>query len=543
MKELLVKEVLELYQNELSQNGKPQNIEEFTVLAAIIAKIDPVDSGKVGTDNGSDSIFKVVSLATGTKCVGEELIDKQGHIIHDSHAEVIARRGFLRYLLELLLLLETTPSLENELLCPLMRKNPESLKEGYKIKHNWLFYLYISDSPCGDACIYPSISGEMCFTGAKLAAMIEDRSCPHYDSASSKALGSIEISQKDNGLIVEKDQQLVGPARTKSSRSDTQHPTNSMSCSDKICRWLHLGLQGKVLYNLVGKVELSGIIVGRDPSAATEAQLQALQRALRGRCETDSSEAKESIDMLIVDEEGLQFSSSKGNVKHRLTNTATEESTTSTTANIEVTYEDTVNGIGNKRTADSNELSSKKKKIKKLQPVPCGTSINWISSPPTSTNTNNTAHRPPPLVDLLLGYFNEIKHNIKVTKSGSQEVTIAHTGLPHGTTQKARNGKGSVEGQSSDRPRGPKKLSISRLSPYALQWLCQLSYDQDKESRETKPVIEYKEWKNSLLTHPEYEENAVKFFKTPIFSAWKRKQQTLDTLITEERLALSKEQQ
>lgn len=522
MKELLVKEVLELYQNELSQNGKPQNIEEFTVLAAIIAKIDPVDTGKVLKDDGSgNGLIKVISLATGTKCVGEEIIDKEGHIIHDSHAEVIARRGFLRYLLELLLLLETTPSLEEEFLCPLMRKNPESLKEGYKIKRNWSFYLYISDSPCGDACIYPSISGEMCFTGAKLAAMIEDRPCPHYDLPSSKALSSIEISQKDNGLIVEKDQQLIGPARTKSSRSDTQHPTNSMSCSDKICRWLHLGLQGKVLHNLIGKIELSGIIVGRDPSATTEAQLQALQRALHRRCEADA-EAKEAIDILIVDEEGLQFSSSKGNVKHRLTNTATEESTT---ANIEVTNEEKVNEVGNKRTAEINELSSKKKKrIKKLQPVPCGTSINWISSPPTSPHTNNTS----PLIALLSGYFDEIKHNIKSTKSGNQEVTIAHTGLPHGTTQKARNGKGSVEGTSSDRPRGPKKLSISRLSPYALQWLCQLLFDKDNKLRETKPVMGYKEWKNSLQTHPEYEENASKFFKTPIFSVWKRKQQASD---------------
>jgi tRNA-specific adenosine deaminase 1 len=44
----------------------------------------------------------VVSLATGTKCIGNGLEKEKsstGNLLHDSHAEVLARRGFIVYIL------------------------------------------------------------------------------------------------------------------------------------------------------------------------------------------------------------------------------------------------------------------------------------------------------------------------------------------------------------------------------------------------------------------------------------------------------------
>lgn len=43
---------------------------------------------------------KVVSLGTGSKCLPAERLPKAGDALHDSHAEVLARRGLIRWLLE-----------------------------------------------------------------------------------------------------------------------------------------------------------------------------------------------------------------------------------------------------------------------------------------------------------------------------------------------------------------------------------------------------------------------------------------------------------
>ena len=71
--------------NRLPPSGKPTP-GGWTVLAGVVAQGGPLPSPVV------------VSLATGTKCIGARDLVQHGCVLHDCHAEVLAVRG-LRCLL------------------------------------------------------------------------------------------------------------------------------------------------------------------------------------------------------------------------------------------------------------------------------------------------------------------------------------------------------------------------------------------------------------------------------------------------------------
>jgi tRNA-specific adenosine deaminase 1 len=200
----VVSAILTVY-DKLPVGGKPRD-DEYTVLAAIVAV----------SDTGEQV---VVSLATGTKCIGRDFDNKAGCLLSDSHAEVVARRGFIRYLHEQLRKMVDSPSHHP----PFLEVHSSSADVEHPkiaLKAGWKLVLYASDSPCGDAALYEAnLSGEAkVVTGAKPCA--------------------------------EEGAETVGCVRTKSGRSDiaAEARTSSMSCSDKISRWSYLGLQGYVQY-------------------------------------------------------------------------------------------------------------------------------------------------------------------------------------------------------------------------------------------------------------------------------------------------------
>lgn len=110
----------------LPKTGKPKET-EWTILSSIVKE--------------QNSTFEVVSLGTGSKCIGKTKMCPQGTIVNDSHAEVMCRRAFLRYLYSQLT--------ENSTIFNSNENKAFSLKPEVK------FHFFTTQVPCGDAAIFP----------------------------------------------------------------------------------------------------------------------------------------------------------------------------------------------------------------------------------------------------------------------------------------------------------------------------------------------------------------------------------------------------
>ncbi|XP_077453449.1 tRNA-specific adenosine deaminase 1 isoform X3 [Stigmatopora argus] len=125
--------------DELPRRGKPEPGREWTPLAAVVKMSQCANSNKVEKE--------VVSLGTGTKCIGQTAMSPKGDVLNDSHAEVIARRGCIRYLIHELHRAVTGKG--SSVYCQSMHQGKWRLQPGIS------FLLFISHTPCGDASIIP----------------------------------------------------------------------------------------------------------------------------------------------------------------------------------------------------------------------------------------------------------------------------------------------------------------------------------------------------------------------------------------------------
>lgn len=433
--------------------GKPQVNREWTVYAAIVAvlhcqpanpdnELDQDASNQIHIDlkdkKNNQYDMWVVSCATGSKCCAilhpnVQSTPKQkdnnrinnpnnsdnenqnwgGGVLHDSHAEVLAKRGFMKVLwteiqqsLSEILTMSTattsTPSVNEEStsdssnpfesenschetknhgnnrkiensrrLLGLMKFNiPTSssfcssptkkdtnrndpTNVHFEIREGLNLHMYISDAPCGDAAIYnlepqfvqnmgdskgtqsqkqkqkqklsstPSIQysqPNLNFTGAKLVIRDQvDQShistilhC--HDEQNKKTNNDGFLNDNNNSpspndstqmkknnenvrVVAREQTQILSALRTKSGRSNLPPHlrSTSMSCSDKLCRWSILGLQGGLLSRWIPiPIVLSSICVSQDRRSFHKntdeeqdekdaGQLQALQRAIPNR--------------------------------------------------------------------------------------------------------------------------------------------------------------------------------------------------------------------------------------------------------------------
>ncbi|CAM8991091.1 unnamed protein product [Rhodiola kirilowii] len=223
--------VLSLYRS-LPKKGKPQG-REVTVLAAFLLSSPSQD-------------LQVVSLGTGTKCLGRSQLSPRGDIVNDSHAEVIARRALIRFFYTEL------QCLSNGTREPLLDMYLDGGQKRFKLRAGWQLHLYISQMPCG---LIPDSEHKMTLVGESNYPIDQSQDLMNDGSGN--------------------DAQAFGTVQRKPGRGDT---TLSVSCADKISRWNVVGVQGALLSYFLQPVYISSITIGKPRKCA---ELQHLEEYLR----------------------------------------------------------------------------------------------------------------------------------------------------------------------------------------------------------------------------------------------------------------------
>ncbi|KAJ8417487.1 hypothetical protein AAFF_G00287140 [Aldrovandia affinis] len=325
--------------SELPKRGKPETGREWTLLAAVV-KVSEAPSPDQAEQRRVEK--EVVSLGTGTKCIGRSAMSSRGNVLNDSHAEVIARRGFIRYLTEQLR--RVVVGEDSSVFCPRDERGKWRLRSGVS------FLFFTSHTPCGDASIISMIDsqpqpclpirkeehtnwtdevpgdtdggrtlkrqkkGEECRACKcpRLQTEEEEEEEAHRPSEASfeehstparcSAAGPDDQGEDRGPEDLEEhawDVHRTGAKCVPGAPRDPQlagqdyhslgvlrvkpgrgEPTLSLSCSDKLARWAVLGCQGALLsHYLHGPIYLSAVVTGK-----CSYSLPAMQRALISRC-------------------------------------------------------------------------------------------------------------------------------------------------------------------------------------------------------------------------------------------------------------------
>ncbi len=216
----------------------------YKVIAGIVKSVD-----------NDPTNLKVISIGTGSKFLYEKNLNSDGNAVHDTHAEVVARRGFIRYIYNQIG--QYTGS--NTSNCIFEKTDDTNAK--FRLKSGIKFHLYVSTAPCGDARVRSHTNGT-----ASISSIIPE--------------GQLR-TKGQSALTVKKD------ATTSSNISNV-----NMSCSAKLLRWNILGIQGAVLSELIEPIYLSSMVFGEKFN-----QIH-MKRALFGRIETDSIELPKGFQII-----------------------------------------------------------------------------------------------------------------------------------------------------------------------------------------------------------------------------------------------------
>eukprot|EP00111_Clytia_hemisphaerica_P006813 TCONS_00019671-protein len=175
--------------------------------------------------------LRVVSIGTGTKCITGEMIDHKGQTLNDCHGEIIACRGFRRFMFDELI--KALKSDEDTL----FERIPSTKK--YRLKAQHKIYLFVNTAPCGDGRVFTLQTQQQQGAKNKTAGLLRTKI--------ENGQGTIPVPENN---IQTSDGILEGER------------LRTMSCSDKILKWNALGVQGALLSYFIDPIYLEGIVIG-----------------------------------------------------------------------------------------------------------------------------------------------------------------------------------------------------------------------------------------------------------------------------------------